>query len=162
MPDMQDSISSVVEAKEFCSKLYSGIDVEQFYVICLTKSNKIKNIKLIKSGSSDEVNVQIRTITEFALESKCNRIIISHNHPNGYADMSDEDCSFTYSLICSCLLNSIDIIDHIIVGTDRSVSLASMRVLQKLKERAVNTIQLPKDKVMQLSNQSKEYIIDEN
>jgi len=162
MPTNQDSISSVSEAKELCSRLYHGVDVEQFYVICLTKSNKIKNIKLLKSGTSDEVSIQIRTITELALESKCNRIIITHNHPNGFADMSDEDCAFTYSLICSCLLNSIDIIDHIIVGVDKTISLAAQRILEKLKEKAFNSIQMPREKFSQLSSSSKEYLIDEN
>ena len=161
MPSSQNSISSVSESKDFCSKLYVGSDIEQFYVICLTKSNQIKDVKLIQSGSADEVTVQIRNITEFALETKCNRIIISHNHPNGSALMSDEDCAFTYSLICSCLLNSIEIIDHIIVGTDKAISLASQNILQKLKEKAVTTINLSRQKFSFLSSLSNDYLINE-
>lgn len=162
LPTLYDgTITSVIEAKEFCTNLYKGINVEQFYVICLTKSNKVKDIKMIKSGSADEVNVQIRDITQFALDSKCNRIIISHNHPHDNNSMSDEDCAFTYSVICSCILNSIEIVDHIIVGTSKTYSMASQNVLQKLKERAVNTIQIPRDKMTQLSILSKDYDISD-
>ena len=157
MPIDGNYISSVSDAKEFCEKLFANVEVEQFYIICLSKSNRVKKVKLLQSGSSDEIMVQIRNVTEFALDSKCNRIIVSHNHPCGYGKMSDEDCTFTYSLICSCILNSIDIVDHIIVGMDKTISLAAQNILQKLKEKAVSTIHLSHEKLMMLSNSSEEY-----
>ena len=157
MPINGNYISSVSDAKEFCERLFANVEVEQFYIICLSKSNRVKNVKLLQSGSTDEIMVQIRNVTEFALDSKCNRIIVSHNHPCGYGRMSDEDCTFTYSLICSCILNSIDIVDHIIVGMDKTISLASQHILQKLKEKAVSTIHISHEKLMMLSNSSEEY-----
>lgn len=158
-PNPEDYISSTAKAKEFCSKLYVGVEVEQFYIICLTKSNRIKKVKLISSGTMDEVNVQIRNITSFALDTKCSRIIISHNHPNGKGVMSDEDCSFTYSLLCSCLLNSIDVLDHVIVGTDRAISLCEQQIMKRIKAKAVSTIQLPKNKLSMISADSAEYVV---
>jgi DNA repair protein RadC len=158
-PSLEDVISSTSKAKEFCTKLFVGVEVEQFYVLCLSKSNKVKKAKLVQTGTLDEVNVQIRNITAFAIENKCSRIIVSHNHPSGFGVMSDEDCAFTYSLICSCLLNSIDVLDHIIVGTDKTISLCEQRIMSKLRERAVKTIQLPKEKDMYLSSWGEEYII---
>lgn len=161
LPNPEDFIGSTHKAKEFCSKLYVGVEVEQFYVICLTKANRIKKVKLIKSGTMDEVNVQIRNITAFALEAKCSRIIISHNHPSGLGVMSDEDFRFTYSLMCSCLLNSIDVLDHIIVGTDRAISLCEQHLIRKIKERAVASLNLPQDRISMLSADSEEYIVFE-
>ncbi len=158
-PNLDYSISATAIAKEFCSKFYVGVDVEQFYVICLTKSNRVKKVKLIQAGTLDEINIQIRSITAFALDNKCNRIIVSHNHPRGLGLMSDEDCTFTYSLICSCLLNSIELLDHIIVGTDRAISLAEQKIVEKLCKKAVNSIVLPKDKVQFLSSLGQNYII---
>lgn len=161
-PDKYTHISGIKNAKEFCSKLYVGVEVEQFYVICLTKSNRIQKYKLIKTGTTDEVSIQIRSITEFALECNCNRIIISHNHPGSIAQMSDEDCKFTYSLICSCLLNSIEIIDHIIVGIDRTVSMHSQKILDSLKEKAYDRLQLTKEKRTFLSSLSENYLLDDD
>ena len=116
---------------------------------------------MLKSGTSDEVSVQIRNITKLAIDNKCNRIIVAHNHPNGKAIMSDEDCSFTYSLICSCILNSIDVLDHIIIGTDKGISLGAQNVIQKLKKKAVATIQISQDKKDFLSSSSAIYKIDQ-
>ena len=157
-PDAEDVIDSSNKGKEFASKYFAHIEVEQFYVFCLTKSNKIKKSVLINSGTSGEVSVQIRNITEVAIENKCDRIIVSHNHPCGKAIMSDQDCKFTYSLICSCILNNIDVLDHIIVGTDRTISLYEQGIVEKLKMRAANTIQISEEKRFFISESSKSYI----
>ncbi len=161
MPALKDYISGTGEAKRYCSKLYVGVEVEQFYVICLNKSNYIKSVKILKSGTADEIEVQIRSITEFALNHNCNRIIISHNHPFGFGAMSDEDCRFTYLLICSCILNSIEVLDHIIVGTDKTISLFEQHILPKLKEKAYNAIKLSEKKQTFLSSLSQNYEITE-
>ena len=79
-PSSKMTISSSSVAKEFVSKFYYNVDVEQFYVICLTKSNEVIKSFMIKSGTIDEVDVQIRTITQVALDCKCNKIIINNNN----------------------------------------------------------------------------------
>ena len=160
LPSNDTVIGSSAMAKEYSSKLYHGVEVEQFYVMCLTASNKVKKCTMVKSGKIDEVNVQIRNITEIAIESKCSRIIISHNHPAGKAEMSDEDCRFTYGLLCSCILNNIEILDHVIVGTNKTISLAEQNILPRLKAHAIKNIQLPKERADILAEQSKPYIID--
>ncbi|MBQ7917778.1 MAG: hypothetical protein IJ310_03055 [Clostridia bacterium] len=157
-PDEEDVIDSTSKGKDFASKYFAHIEVEQFYVFCLTKSNKLKKSVLINSGTAGEVNVQIRNITQVAIENKCDRIIVSHNHPCGKAIMSDQDCKFTYSLICSCILNNIDVLDHIIVGTDRTISLYEQGIIEKLKMKAANTIQLSEEKRFFISESSKSYI----
>ena len=157
-PDGEDVIDSTSKGKDFASKYFAHIEVEQFYVFCLTKSNKLKKSVLINTGTSGEVSVQIRNITEVAIENKCDRIIVAHNHPCGKAIMSDQDCKFTYSLICSCILNNIDVLDHIIVGTDRTISLYEQGIIEKLKQRASNTIQISEEKRFFISETSKSYI----
>lgn len=153
------TIDSSEAAKDYCTRLYTGINVEQFYVICISKSNVILGIKLINSGTMDEVNVQIRQITEFAISHKCNRIIVSHNHPLGLGKMSDEDCSFTYTLMCSCLINSIVLVDHVIVGVDKTISLTETNIIPKLQEKAINSLNIPITTKMLISSSSEDYIV---
>ena len=141
-PVSEDMLSSSSKAKDFITKYFKHVAVEQFYVFCLTKSSVVKKAFLINSGSTGEVNVEIRNITEKALETNCNRMIIAHNHPVGRAVMSEQDCRFTYSLLCSCVLNNIELLDHVIVGTDRTISLYEQGILAKLKEKVTDTIQI--------------------
>ncbi len=161
MPEDNETLSSTRLAKEFCKKLFVGAEVEEFYVICLTKSNKVKKYKLIQTGTTDEVNIQIRTITEFAIATKSNRIIVAHNHPAGIGAVSDEDYKFTYALVCSCLLNTIELIDHIIVGVDASISMHSQGTLSTIKHKAYERLQIPVSKVDYLSSLSENYEIEE-
>lgn len=157
-PSKNEIIDSSAKAKAFASDLFSGASNEQFFVICLAKNGIIKKVQLMDTGTSDEVNVQIRNITELALDCRCNRIIIAHNHPNGFGEMSDEDFAFTYALLCSCLLNSIEILDHIVVGMDKPFSFYESGKLEQLRKVAVEKIHLPKDKILFLSNLTANYI----
>ena len=59
-PETNSHIGSTTEAKEYCQKLFVGVEVEQFYVICLNRSNRVTKYKMIQSGTVDEVNLQIR------------------------------------------------------------------------------------------------------
>lgn len=142
-PDIGTMITGTASAVAFVEKLYYNVEVEQFYVICLNKNNKVKLVKLVSTGTMDEVNVQIRTITKIALDEKCNRIIVSHNHPHGSSVPSDEDFRFTYSLVCSCMLNSIDVLDHLVVGVGGTSSFVEDGLLPKIKERTLKTVQIP-------------------
>lgn len=155
----KDSISSSNSAIEIASKLFHGVSNEQFYVICLTKSNTIKKISLIAEGSGDEIkDIQIRTITQLAIENNVNRIIIAHNHPNGVARMSDSDCKFTFSVVCSCILNSIEVLDHIIVGENNdTLSLHDGKIMERIKRKAIEKLNVPEETQLFLSAISKEY-----
>ena len=151
-------IDASAKAKDFATSYHKNVPVEQFYVYCLTASNKVQKAVLINSGTASSVDVQIRDITQAAIEYKCDRIIVSHNHPNGKAAMSDQDCRFTYSLMCSCLLNNIELLDHIIVGKDKAISLLEHGVIENLRERAANTIQIAPEIRRSLSEVQKSYI----
>ena len=157
-PDDEDAINSSAKAKSYAEKYFNHIEVEQFYVFCLTKSSKVKKSILINSGTTSEVGVQIRNITEAALDTRCNRIIVAHNHPRGKAIMSSQDCRFTYSLICSCILNNIELLDHVIVGTDKTISLYEQGIIAKLKRKAAETIQISDENRMFISEEPAGYI----
>lgn len=161
LPKPGETVGTSAQAKNYCSKFYVGVNLEQFHVVCLTKDNKVLGSKMIKSGTADEVRVDIRDITQFAISLNSNRIIVSHNHPEGKGQMSDEDCRFTFSLICSCLLNEIELLDHIIVGIDRNFSLHEHKILEKLTKRANDKVLIPKDTQIFLSSLSENYIRSE-
>ena len=56
------------------------------------------------------------------MANNCERVILAHNHPNGQGLPSDEDISFTARIVANCIMNDIEIIDHIIVGSDKQFS----------------------------------------
>lgn len=162
LPQEHELINSTRLAREYCQKFYVGVHLEQFHVVCLSKDSKVIGSKMIKAGTVDEIKVDIRDITEFAISINCTRILVSHNHPEGKGEVSDEDLKFTYSLVCSCLLNNIDIIDHIIVGQDSNYSFAEHGIMSYLKQRAFQKVLIPKDTQLMVSSTRDKYIVSEN
>ena len=115
-------IGSTTSAKNYCINLFQGKSVEEFYVICLAPNNKVLDCKMINRGTVSEVPVEIRNITNTALTNNCDRIIITHNHPKGVEHPSDEDLVFTSKIIYSCVLNNIEVLDHIVVASNKAFS----------------------------------------
>ena len=157
LPKPGATITGSIDAMAFCEKFYVGVNLEQFHVVCLNGDNKVIGSKMIKAGTVDQINVNICDITQFAMSLNSDRIIVSHNHPDGPGRMSDEDCRFTYSLICSCLLNSIELLDHVVVGTDKTFSFHENQIMEKLVERARKNVLISKEVQIMLSSIRKTY-----
>ena len=56
-------------------------------------------------------------------------IIIAHNHPSGDPTPSPEDVSITRDLVEGGKLLGIDLLDHIVIGGDRWVSLKEKKLM---------------------------------
>ena len=56
-------------------------------------------------------------------------IIVSHNHPSGDPTPSPEDVSITRDLAASAKLLGIDLLDHVVIGGDRFVSLKERKLM---------------------------------
>lgn len=134
-----DFIPDVDTAKTFAKNLFMGKTVEEFYVICLSTSNKVVSLKLINRGTVSEVPIRIREITDACFAAHCERMIIMHNHPLGVARPSDEDVTFTLKIVYSCLMNDIEVIDHVICGSNGDCfSFEASGILRELKQDALN------------------------
>lgn len=136
----ETSISGTASAKAYCRNLYRGKKIEEFYMLCLTNANKIISCNLISQGTASEVPVDIRKLTNIIVSNNCERVLITHNHPHGTVRPSDEDISFTSKIISSCILNNIEVIDHIIVNSDSAFSFEEAKILKELKRDAIRKI----------------------
>lgn len=88
---------------------------EQFVIMYLNRANKpIGLIPLFKGGLTGTV-VDVRLIMSIALKSLASSVIISHNHPSGNLEESEEDKRITRKLKEACSLMEMSLIDHIIV-----------------------------------------------
>ena len=148
-------IPGTISAKTFARNLFKGVSVEEFYVVCLNTANKVLCAKMINKGTSSEVPVDIRDITKIALANQCERILIAHNHPSGVARPSDEDISFTSKILFSCIINNIEVVDHVIVSKSKEFSFEESKLLPELKRDAMRKIPFDdktKDKFGEKSN----------
>ncbi|MBQ7467110.1 MAG: RadC family protein [Clostridia bacterium] len=153
-------ISGTNAAKEYCAKLFTGKTVEEFYVICLSSKNHIISCDKIGAGSVSKVNIIIKDITKLMVLRNCDRIIISHNHPKGFAQPSDEDLNFTRSILTNCFINDVDVLDHIIVGSNGQFALSETSFWKTLRNDAIERL-INKNNYSQFLQPSASYNIDQ-
>jgi DNA repair protein RadC len=89
---------------------------EVLQMLTLDTKNKITGAFTISRGSLNSSIVHPREVFKRAILNNAASIIITHNHPSGDPQPSNEDISITKRLMeCSKILG-IDILDHIITG----------------------------------------------
>ena len=96
---------------------------EHFRILMLNTKNIVINIKDIFIGASDSSTVETRKIFKKALKYNAKNITICHNHPSGDPDPSKEDINISLRIKEAGKIIGIDLLDHIIIGDNRFVSL---------------------------------------
>ncbi|MDD6223772.1 MAG: DNA repair protein RadC [bacterium] len=98
--------------------LFLGQKQECFYCFYLDSKNEILERKLLFMGTINRSLVHPREIFKYAYLSSASSIVCIHNHPSGDVAPSREDIRLTNALVEIGRINSIPVIDHIIVGRD--------------------------------------------
>lgn len=96
---------------------------EQFRGLYLNTRNKIIHDEIISIGTLTANLVHPREVFQPAIEYLAAGLIIAHNHPSGDPNPSDEDLKVTRQMQEVGKTMAIDLLDHIIIGDDKYVSL---------------------------------------
>lgn len=102
---------------------------EHFYVILLDTKNKIISWDEISKGDLNSSIVHPREVFKYALKLSANSIICLHNHPSGDPTPSVEDIKITKRLNDVGRLIGIELVDHIIIGYNKYVSLREKGII---------------------------------
>lgn len=108
---------------------YSHYVQERLGAIFLDSKNRIVREREIYVGTLNATTVSARDVLRLALEENAAGIVVFHNHPSGDPTPSAEDISFTRKLNEATRLFGIELVDHLIIGTNRFVSLRNRGVL---------------------------------
>lgn len=99
------------------------LKVEHFVILLLNSKNGVIAKELISIGSLNASIVHPREVFRPAIKRSSASIICVHNHPSGVPDPSPEDIAVTKRLSEAGTLLGIDVLDHIIVGHQKYISL---------------------------------------
>jgi DNA repair protein RadC len=100
-----------------------GLDREHFKAVLLDTKNGIIRIVTVAVGSLNAALVHPREIFKAAVRVSAAGIIMVHNHPTGNPEPSNEDADLTLRFARCGELMGIELIDHIIIGGVRFVSM---------------------------------------
>lgn len=115
-------IRSPHDAYEFLNDM-QHLQQEHFVILGLNTKNEVLFRKTIFIGSLNASICHPREIMKELIKRSCASAILSHNHPSGDTTPSPEDIQVTERLIEAGLIIGIDIVDHIIVGSNKYLSM---------------------------------------
>ena len=97
---------------------------EVFLSLHVDSKNKIICIDTVSQGSLNASIVHPRELFSSAILSAAAGLIFIHQHPSGDPEPSREDLELTTRLQDGAKLLGIRVLDHIIIGSGRYISLA--------------------------------------
>jgi len=104
---------------EYALALFAPHKYEVFYLLCLDASFHLLAAELIAEGSLSEVAVYPRVLMERALVHRAKTVVLLHNHPSDELRPSSYDLDLTRSIVNLMQGVAINVLDHLIIGSDR-------------------------------------------
>ena len=98
---------------------------EQLRVLLLDTKNVVVGQRVIYQGNVSSSQVRTAEVFRPAVIEAVPHIMVAHNHPSGDPTPSPEDVMITRTLSQAAKLLDIDLLDHVVIGRERFVSLKS-------------------------------------
>jgi DNA repair protein RadC len=96
---------------------------EYFLALLLDTRNQLIRVAEVSVGSLDSSIVHPREVFKEAISASAASVIFVHNHPSGDPQASDDDVNLTKRLAEAGEIIGIDVLDHIIIGDRKYLSL---------------------------------------
>lgn len=131
---INDSHKSVItcpdDAAEYAMPRLMNEQREHFAVILVNAKNRIIGMPIISIGSLTASVVHPREVFKSAIKHTAAAMILVHNHPSGDPTPSKEDIITTKRLVEAGKLMDIPVLDHIIIGRNKYISLKEKGVIK--------------------------------
>ena len=101
-----------------------GWEKEAFVVFSLDPGNRVISRDIVAVGILDSVIIHPREVFRTAVSRNAKSIIVSHNHPSGRSNPSDEDRRITERLYRAGEILGITVLDHVVVAQGEHYSFA--------------------------------------
>jgi DNA repair protein RadC len=118
--------SYIVRSPEDVAKYFEDLTLqnqEHFEAIYLNTKNIIISRKMVFKGSLNSSIVHPREVFREGIRLSAASVIVCHNHPSGNPDPSRQDVEVTKRLSEVGKMVGIELLDHIIIGQGKHVSL---------------------------------------
>lgn len=122
-------ITSPKDVADLLINEMNSLNQEVLKLILLNTKNIIIGVKEVFKGSLNTSIVHPREIFSEAVKKGSANIIICHNHPSGDPTPSKEDINLTIRIKQCGELMGIGLLDHIIIGNSKYISLKEKGII---------------------------------
>lgn len=122
-PEERPQIRSPADVANLLLAEMSLLEREELWVLLLDTRYRLKEVVRLYAGSLNASSVRVGELFRDAVRTNSAAILVTHNHPSGDPTPSPEDVRLTEMAAQAGKLLDVEVLDHIIVGHGRYVSL---------------------------------------
>lgn len=127
-PEERPTINSPADAAALVQYEMSALEKEEMRVILLDTRNHVLDIVTVAHGSLNSAQMRVGEIFTPAVRRNAAAMIAVHNHPSGDPKPSPDDVAITRAMIEAGKLLDIEILDHLVIGLGKYVSLKEKKL----------------------------------
>jgi DNA repair protein RadC len=122
-PEERSPIRSPADVADLLLAEMGHLEQEEMRVLLLDTRHRLKRMHHLYVGSLNASPVRVAELFREAVQTNSAAILAVHNHPSGDPTPSPEDVRVTQMLVQAGKLLDIEVLDHLIIGQGRYVSL---------------------------------------
>jgi DNA repair protein RadC len=122
-PDERPRIATPDDVVNLIGIEMAALEQEQLRVVVVDSKHRVQAIRTLYQGSVNQAQVRVAEVFREAIRLNGVAIIVAHNHPSGDPTPSSQDVLMTAELAKAGALLDVDVLDHLIIGRGRHVSL---------------------------------------
>ena len=122
-PEDRFIVRSPADVAQLLIAEMAHLEQEHFRALYLDTRNRLLGSDTLYVGSLNTSHIRVCEVFREAVKRNCAALIVAHNHPSGDPTPSPEDIEVTRQLVAAGNLLGIEVLDHLIVGQQRFVSL---------------------------------------
>ena len=122
-PESRPQITSPQDAANLVLLEMGLLEQEHLRVMRLDGKNCVTGVSEVYVGNVNTSVIRVSEVFRDAVRDNCPFIILTHNHPSGDPTPSREDVATTERIVQAGNLLNIEVLDHIIIGHNKFISL---------------------------------------
>ncbi len=122
-PEERPVINSPEDAANLVRYEMAALEEEHLRVLLLDTRNRVIDFHNVYQGSANSSQVRVGEVFKAAIRRNATAVIIVHNHPSGDPTPSPDDLAVTRACVEAGKLLDIDVLDHLVIGQGRYVSM---------------------------------------
>lgn len=122
-PEERPKVSSPADAANLLMSEMMFLEQEHLRLVLVDTRNRVLATPTVYVGNLNTSIVRVGELFRVAIKENAAAFIVAHNHPSGDPAPSPEDVNVTRQLVQASKLLDIEVLDHIIIGRQRYVSL---------------------------------------
>lgn len=122
-PHERPMVKSPADAANLLLLDMAPLEQEHLRTVIMDSKNHVLKVHTVYIGSLNAAQVRVGELFREAIRLNAAALIVAHNHPSGDPTPSPEDVHVTRQIVEAGKLLNVDVLDHLVIGQQRWVSL---------------------------------------